>query len=269
MKIRFILFISLLLCVFLFIGCEEFFTFNIFTGLDSVTIPDYKDMNTDELIDSLKEDINSDRFIEEISKDKNKDKKEEVEDCLKDVYTDPQAQEEDIIDTAVLYGEFEIKTTGGELLVDNAVNVVVNEDSINIDELDSDNADDLIRDIVEGSVDEDVLSNKEDFTDMINGFREADHAYDTLADTVDDQSQLEDTNRGEIAMNALMASTVTEVYTAILADNGGDEDAAIQELYDFINDSDAQLDIQTQINDPIEGNVDELLGYAGLETLFE
>lgn len=99
---KFNVLLILLVMLFVFSGCEEFYTFNLFEGLDYVKMPSAEDLNeksTDEGLDYLDTSISSDSFIDEIADDP--EAQEAVVSYLESIYTDPDETEDHQVSAAV------------------------------------------------------------------------------------------------------------------------------------------------------------------------
>lgn len=214
----------------LFTGCEAFFTFNLYDGLDPVILPDYSsefsENSTKDNLTNLAEDFSSETYIVVVATDETA--YTEVNNYLEDVYTtstDPVEKEE----AAVLAADLNLQGFGGQDVINNVVLATeeiqtIRTDSSNFTE---ENAKDLIQSMIPPEVD-----TVEEMSALLAGFQEAADAYEELGNSITangGSSSIELT--GGTAINAALVAVVDVMITDFVAN---DADPG-QVFFDLLN----------------------------------
>lgn len=216
--------IILLMFTSVLFGCKEFYTFNLFDGLDYVKTPNAEDLNdkpVDENLEYLKESISSESFIEKIAE--NEESLKDVEQYLEDVYTGTiPATEEQQVTAAVLAADLQLGVNGSDELIDNIFNALTAIQGMSGGS-DPEAAQDAIQQILEGIMPDSIVeetdpeAQKEAFTGIITGLLAAADIYETLGDTIltDPAAGSSDITGGTV-VNAAVAGMVDLVVTQLV-----------------------------------------------------
>ena len=248
-KLNFLLLCFMILLIFS--GCEDFYTFNLFAGLDYVGLPsgeDLEEMETDEALEYLEESIASDSFIEELIEDAEDTPEgeasavEEIEEFLEEIYTDPEGiyTEDQQITAAVVAAEMELGVNGSDELIDNIFNgLIAMGDMENDPNTDPETA---MQSILEGimpasiSDEPDPEVQEQIFTEIITGIMNASDIYQELGNNIitDPASVPEGSIDGGIVMNAIVSGFLDSFIEALLLpqyQNPEDAAAILWEVY--------------------------------------
>ncbi|HUI69772.1 MAG TPA: hypothetical protein VL354_04575 [Spirochaetia bacterium] len=218
----------LLLASLLVAGCDAFFGFNLLKGLDKAPPPnpstyDYA-TNGSAGLDKLSNDLNSPAVVDSLIADPTATTT--IENNLKTTYTDPTVPVQDQQLAAALYGDVNLKTTSGETVVNNAVQV-------SLSGTNNQNVTQILQQIVPANVAADPTL----FSNMANGLLNAEAAYIALGNSfpapVSPAEAPPGVNMGDVAQKAAVAWTMQCVVTAV--QNGPPafptQQATIDQLY--------------------------------------
>lgn len=273
---RKIIVISLII-VGLLTGCSNFFQANFFSGLDvapNPTIEDLSGMEKTEALETLNQASDSEEFLQNL--EENETKKEEIVTYLNDTFlsTTPTNEAETKLyqEAAVLTAEIQIKTTGGDEVIQNVLSTVV--------ELQGESNTSTItpQSIIDKVIPKDQNLTRDEKKELLVGFIEAAAAFDKLGSTLTDEDgdgladNSENVDVTKVVSSAVVSYAVKEVVERIDAPEGQGIDA----LVDFLEDDSptktltfkAGQDV-TSIEDIVsEGSpADNLLEAGGFETL--
>jgi hypothetical protein len=254
--------ISLIL-VSLLTGCAELFEFNLFQALDPIKMPDaamLSEMEDEDgvsgVLDYLDAELGSPGFIEKL--DEEPGSYDAIEDYLTGIFTVgtlPANEEEQR--AAILYADLNLKTTGGEELVNNSVSALLGGDFSG----DSLNTPAEVRMFLLGFLPEvmpaSALNSQSAFDEMLQGFVAANAAYDDFGNSslIDIPDEI---NMGDVAQKALVSYVIAEaigVYSNV-------------QLYQIAQGVDPGEDPTGSILDPFTAGspVDNILNAAGFDT---
>ncbi len=250
-----------LVLVSLLTGCAELFEFNLFKALDPIKMPDaamLSEMEDEEgvsgVLDYLEAELGSPSFIEKL------DEEHGAYDAIEDYLIDHKgtASTADEKRATILYADLNLKTTGGEELINNSVSALIGGD---FGTTDWSNAAD-IKSFLLGFLPEVMpsgVNSQSEFNDMIQGFVAASAAYDdfgnsSLTDIPDE------INMGDVAQKAIVSYVISEVLA--------ETDYTSADLYDLSQGIDpGDPTITGTVEDPFKaGNpVDNILNAAGID----
>ncbi len=237
------------------LGCQQMFEFNLFSAVDHASIPsasELKSMETSAALDLLGDESSSDKFYEDLANDPTK--KQELEGYLGDIWAPGSSEApEDQQRAALLYADIEMKTTGGDELVNNLVNTLL-----------SDNPPNDFSDFWDQVVPAEAQS-EQGMEEMLGGFLDAWNAYDAFGNTLSSNDPPEGTNMGEVAQNAVVSFYLYSFAEA----NGVDttSDTAASDLYDLLTGTTTPT--ATAIPDPTSStSLNNIINTAGLTDLF-
>jgi hypothetical protein len=228
-----------IMILFVFTGCKEFYTFNLFNGLDLVIMPSKEDLEanpTDESIDYLEELIDSDSFLEEI--EANPEDLTGIQEYLEEVYTDPEESEENQTSAAVMAAELELSVTGGAELVDNIWVVLPELENLNDPAATpEENMQNILQSIIPESI---ITAPPEEqqplFMDMIAGLINAAEIYEELGNNIiSDPAAGNENITGSVVMNAVVAGLLDLIISGMIdpaySQNPEDTALILWELY--------------------------------------
>ncbi|MBT3275132.1 MAG: hypothetical protein HN368_18400 [Spirochaetales bacterium] len=266
---------------FLFLGCMELFTANLFSSVDTPITPaaaDLDDMEDAALIATIENLVQSDSFYDDLAADETGELKTAVIDNLTAIYEayeaasaeeqTPAAQQQ-ALDAAVLIAEVELNSTQAGEVVDNFVTVATTFIDTPPDVSTPDGVDSLVQTVL-GDVFADV-TDSDSFNATISALLEAADSYTFFGENLDTDTttpELDipaDSSAGAVAQDAVVALLVFEVLT----NSGGTLTQA--ELEDVvINDAPFPADFAVTGN-PLEDNtaLANVLDASGLGGLFE
>ena len=183
-------FLILLMFLFIFSTCKEFYTFNLFDGLDFIVKPSKEKlaaMPTEDALDDLEDLFESDSFMEEIKTDE--EAAQDIEEFLADVYNDPDETEENRVSAAVMAAELELAVTGGDELVDNIWDALSAIQEMEDPESTATEAE-VMQQIIEGLIPESILEAPTEeekvllLLDVVEGIMNAADIYETLGNEI-------------------------------------------------------------------------------------
>lgn len=222
----FLLFTGIL---FLFAGCEAFFTFNLYEGMDPVITPNVDDlttMDTDDALDELKDAFSSDSVLDAIVSDP--DKFDELNAFLESIYTDNQYTEQQQVEAGILSADLKLTQSGGDELVNNIFSSLKAFDSSQSEQT-GQTPEEVIIDIFNTIIPPEIGQDKDAFKSLIDGLLAANQTYEEISNGLD-ITQLDDgTVTGGTVMNAAVCGLVSIVYTGIAT--AGDPIDVLYELY--------------------------------------
>ncbi len=207
-------------------GCSEFFEFNAFKGLDPVRTPVASDYEGADGLDQLETDLTSPAVVDAMT-DETVD---EIEEMLIDEYLDDGVDSEEDQQAAILLADLNLVTSSGDDVVNNFVDTLV--DFIGFTEQPSDEE---IAGSLSEIIPEEVMASPEAFAELINGFLDANEAYEAFGASLETLPPPTDANLGDVAQKAVVAFIVSSVVDAFVA-AGNTEAEAIAILYAIIQD---------------------------------
>ncbi|MBN2050226.1 MAG: hypothetical protein JW760_07250 [Spirochaetales bacterium] len=252
-------------------GCAELFTFNLFDGLEQVnaarTVADITEKPASEGLEELDDLMDSDNFVDSLAEDP--ESKEALLDYLDKIASDPEAETGDRQTALILSADIEIKTTGGDDLVNNVAGLLTDPSVLEEGGEPQDLFTALVPEEVESS---------EEMTAMLLGFMDAAATFEALGNTLDpnDPDSLEtDATLGDLAQTALISSIIDAAVTDIAGETATKEEreAAAGELAKLLMGDDTANANFSETFNPLSG-IDEgtgvynILVLSGLEGLF-
>lgn len=261
----------LLLILVAFFGCEEFYTFNLFAGLDPVIIKDVNEMSTTEGLDYLGEEIYNESFVTALEEDP--ETLDEMNDYLENVYT-TSSEPAEVQDAAILAADLQLSTTGASDVVDNIWGSIDDVTSMNSGGSSDSSS---VQAVVTGVI-PDSINTPEEMEDLIAGFFAADAAYTALSTSVGtDGADIEPgvTVSGGTVMNAIVTTMIVDIVNSPLIDGATEADRIANAADVFIalknGDDPATIPNYNSGNsvtiDPFNdgGYADNLAGAAGID----
>jgi hypothetical protein len=204
----------LLLVLVSFFGCAEFYTFNLFDGLDPVIVRDVNDMSSEEALDYLGDNLGSNSFIEALVG--NEEDLAAVNQVLEDIYTDGDQSDAAVQEAAVLAADLQLETSGASEVIDNIFAASNEISALNSGESTDDSA--STQEILKAIIPESVQS-PEDMQALLDGFFAANKAYEALGASVgtDGAGVVDGTGvDGGTAMNAIITSVITQMADSMV-----------------------------------------------------
>jgi len=249
--------ISILL---IFSGCPEFFTFNLFDGLDYVSVPTAEKLNEKppaESITDLQEQLASDSFVQKIEAEEDQATVTAINDYLESIYTDTigletiypdytPAQIESLqTSAAVLAADLNLAVTGGDEFVNNVFDAFMAVQELNAgggtgtEELEA--LQTILIGIIPTSITEAPTPEAQlaAFTELLTGIMAAGEIYTVLGNTIiTDPTQgaavYEDVTGG-VVMNALVTGLITEAINTFLLPGYQTPEAAANVFWQLYN----------------------------------
>ena len=221
---------SLLAAVLLLVGCSAFFDFNLLKGLDKPSAPTASDYQGSGGLDKLAKDLSSPAIVSALAGDPAATAG--IDAYLKSLYGTPQEQQ-----AAALDADLNLKTTSGDVLVNNAVTFAVSGGA----------SGKTVQQILQEIVPANVASDSTAFTAMVNGLLAAEAAYQVLGATVPPAPA--DVNMGDAAQKAVVAYTMDSLITFI----GGGTAAATTQMFNLMNNPSAYTGPTGNMPDPFSG----------------
>jgi len=217
-------------------GCAPMFEFNLFAGLDNPPTPTAADYTGAGGLDALGEDLNSPATVEALAADP--DLVQQIEDDLWNTYLGDAGgvENEEDSQAAILYADLALKTTEGEQLVNNIVDVVLTGGITGTS---------TVADILADIIPPEALATEATFTAMVEALLMANAAYEKLglwvdgltSDGVAENPLPPGSLPGDVAQKAIVAYTMRATVDAVISDLGlagtqeQKEAQAIAELY--------------------------------------
>ncbi len=200
-------------------GCSGFFEFNLFKGIDPVEVPTVATYQGEGGLDNLEDDLDSPAVTDTLTPGT----VAEIEEMLDDDYLDDGVQDEEDQQAAILLGELNLKTTGGDDVVNNIVELAA--DVIFSAGGEAPAPEDIATDLL-GVIPADVMASPEAFTELILGFLDANAAYTALGDSIDTIG-VPDANMGEVAQNAVVAFAVDTIVDTLMGAGHTQEESIV------------------------------------------
>jgi len=255
-KLNYLIIAGLLLLA----GCAEFYTFNLFDGMDPVPLPDVPAAGTDlkpttQLTD-LQSSLKSDSFIETLKDEPDQATLTAINSYLEDIFTggNAGADEIDIQNAAILYADLNLGVTGGDEVINNLLLVIGDIAGGGTTSTMDENA---VQTIL-GSIVPPDIDTPEEFTAMINGMLAASAAYQALSNNINpDQTMNSGEITGGVVMNCVVTGMIDLFVNTILvpeADPG-------EVLYQIFIGNTASISAQLSGN-TISGNPLDSMAYA-------
>jgi hypothetical protein len=212
----------LILALVAFFGCEEFYTFNLFGGLDPVIIKDLNEMSSAEGLEYLGEEIYNQSFVTTLEEDPVA--LVEVNDYLANLYT-TSTEPAEVQEAAILAADLQLNTTGGSDMVGNIWGAIDAVTAMNSGGTSDSNS---VEAVVAGIIPESVET-VEDMQALLEGFFAADAAYTALNDSVGTNgtdTAADVTISGGTVMNAVVTTMIVEMVNSDMI-IGGTQDEKI------------------------------------------
>ena len=275
---------------FLFLGCMEMLTFNLFAAADAPKTPaadELKAMGDEELVDAISELVGSDSFYADLAADETGEMKgtviggltkifETYEDLPEEEQT-PEAQQQ-ALDASVLVAEVELNSTEAGQVIDNFVTVA----TTFIDDPPDFSTPEGITDLAESVMTEVFadVTDSESFNEAITALLEAADAFTFYGENLDTDPDTEEleipegTDVGSVAQDAIVALLVAEVLTAPepTPENPNPEPPlTVEELEAVVIGGEEFPDEFAMSGNPLEDNeaLGNVLEASGLAALFE
>ena len=203
----------LLLPLLALAGCSEFFSFNAFSSLDTVTAPSVTKYEGSGGLALLAEDLSSSAVVDALTADTT-GKVADIENYLVNTYLKtPPFTSPDQNQAAILYGDLNLKTTQGENLVNNIATALAS------GQMGSATIQQLLRAIVPAA----ALADQTTFTSMIDALRQANVQYLNLGRSLDfDGNGVQvgegvpaGTVMGDVAQKAAIAFAVEDIFQEV------------------------------------------------------
>ena len=201
-----------LVLVLMLSGCAEMFEFNLFAGLDYVSLPTFaelEDMEDEEAAELLEESLDSPGYVEELVDDP--EALADVQQYLdenKGTASTPTEQR-----FTALSADLALKTTGGDEVVNNVGSLIDDFGTI------ADDPTNFLGSFLQSVVPEEMMTDQAKFYDMLAGFQSAWTDYDQLGSNLDGDLPPE-VNAGDVAQKALFAYVVNEALTNLYPTGG-------------------------------------------------
>ena len=207
-------------------GCSGFFEFNAFKGLDPVKTPVASDYEGAGGLDELETDLTSPAVVDAMTEET----VDEIEQMLNDDFLNDGIDDAEDQQAAILLAELNLVTSSGDEVVNNFVDIMV-------DFYDSTEppSDEEIAGSLSEIIPEEVMASPEAFAELINGFLDANEAYEALGTSFETLEPPDDANLGDVAQKAVMAFIVSTIVDSFVA-GGSTEAEAIAILYGIIQD---------------------------------
>jgi AcrR family transcriptional regulator len=271
--------ISLLITLFLFAGCADMLSVNIFAEFDKPVAPSVEDiakLETVDLLNVVSDLIESDTFYEDLEADE--DTKNAFLTELAKVFLEEEAPVEQRQEAAILTADIVLNTTDAGDVVDGIVDVLNNLMAGGIPEgTDPEEfIEDLIEDIFGGipsisalglsSKDTTVQITEEQFRELVLALIDAAEAHRTFGDLLDPDNDgvldiPSEFNIPEIAQDAIVTIIISDVIEQI----GVDTEDGISKLYDVIfGDGGALIITENPLDDPALWNIIDAAGLGDL-----
>jgi len=207
------MFISIL---FVFSGCKEFFTFNLFDGLDFVILPKLDKENPEATVDELATLFESDSYMDALENDQ--PAQEETAGFLTDVYQDPAVDADIRVEAAVLAADLELAVTGGDEFLDNVwyafeeITVLIGNSNGTEDDIAA------VQAVLQGIIPEDVAGDEDAVKEIIIGILTAGAIYQDLGVIVTDPTfnNTDGIVTGGVVFNAAVCGILEMVASTFL-----------------------------------------------------
>ena len=214
----FTLFIAVLLALS---GCSAFFDFNAFAGLDKAAVPDPSRYQGPSGLANLQNDLNSPSIVDAL-----KGSPSTVATILANLdgaynVTGANPTTPDGQTAAILYADLALKSTSGDILVNNIAATVVNNPSGNLQS--------MLASIVPPDVAADITK----FTAMVNNLLTAEGVYVHLGNTLVPASPPPGMNMGDTAQKAAVSLLMKTIFDAATLKVGSPNE--IPDLFALIN----------------------------------
>lgn len=222
-------FLTMLISIlFIFSGCSEFFTFNLFDGMDYVGVPTAEKLSEKppaEGVAYLKEQMDSDSFLDAVTKDETA--VAEITAYLEDIYTDTTVEEETRVSAAVLAADLDLAVTGGDEFINNVFNALTDIQGF-FAGTETVSETTTIATILAALLPAEIAQETDPavkevaFTDLLTGLITAGEIYLTLGDSIiTDPAQADAATvyadiTGGVVMNAIVAGLITSVVDTML-----------------------------------------------------
>ncbi|MCX7028711.1 MAG: hypothetical protein NTU62_01145 [Spirochaetes bacterium] len=204
--------------LFALAGCAQLFEFNLFGALDTPPVPtaaDYEGADGLVDLDKLDEDLDSPAVVDAMTDEV----VAEIEQNIWDDYLDDGVSGEEDQLAAILYADLALKTSGGEELVNNIAEVIL-EDLID----GTSTVADILADIIPPEALEDPTGLT--FAAMVNALLTANDAYLLLGASIDQIAPFGEADPGatlppsalpgDVAQKAIVACTMRATVDAIM-----------------------------------------------------
>jgi hypothetical protein len=255
--------------LFTLAACAQMFEFNLFASLDNPPTPTAADYQGAAGLDQLDADLDSPAIVDALAADPAL--VAEIEQDIWDGYLADGVTGDEDAQAAIVYADLALKTSEGEELVNNIVEVLL-DGSIT--------GSSTVADILADIIPPEALASEATFTAMIDALLLANDAYLLLGAYVDDDGDGVATlplppgsMPGDVAQKALVAYAMAVTVDAVMTDLGMTEAEAIVQLFLVAtnNTTDPRYDpgIETVTPDPYtspDNAILALLDLAGMPT---
>lgn len=248
-----------LILVSLLSGCAELFEFNLFKALDPIEMPDaamLSEMENEDgisgVLDYLEAELGSPSFIEKL------DEEPGAYDAIENYLIDHKgtASTADEKRATILYADLNLKTTGGEELINNSVSALIGGDfsATNLDSIPEVKA--FLLGFLPAVMPSSALSSQSAFDEMLQGFVAASAAYDDFGNSLPSDIP-EEINMGDVAQKAIVSYIIAEAI-GVYSNN---------QLYQIAQGVDPGGYPTGSIPDPFTADspVDNILNAAGID----
>jgi len=218
-------------------GCSAFFDFNLFSSLDKPAVPDpsrYESGSSG--LDNLKADLSSPAIVNAL-----KGSPSTVSDIqlylvgTYNVTTAVTAGDGQV--AAVLYGDLALKSTSGDVLVNNIVSTLITNPSGNLQSM------------LSSIVPADVAADQTKFSNMVSGLLAAELAYIALGHSIPPSPP--GINLGDVAQKAAVSLMMKTIFDAATAQVGSGNE--LTDLFALVNNQPSGGLDAVSISDPFSG----------------
>ena len=202
-------------------GCSAFFEANILKGLDKVSAPSAADYEGPGGLDKLASDLSSPAVVAALTSDP--EAVAGIVSMLQGIIAG--GSKPDSQTAGILLGDIYLKTTSGDVVVNNAVELALDPPA-------NPTIDQILKDIIPA----DVAADPVRFAGMINGLLDAKKAYADLGAATPPGTPLPPgTNGGDLVQKATVAYLMDDTVRQAASANALTIDATISEMFKLVN----------------------------------
>jgi len=213
------MFLGLLL---VFTGCKDFFTFNLFEGLDFVVLPKLEKLQSQpsaESVADLEASFESDSFLETLID--NPEAVADVEIYLREVIDNPAEDADTRVEAAVLLADLELAVSGGDVFLGNVFNAFTEiTDLTGAGGTTGAQADaEAIQAILNSIIPPELVADEVAFTKLITGMLAAGDIYVNLGENIVMDPTFDNTKNsisGGIIFNAFLTGMMSGLVETLL-----------------------------------------------------
>ncbi len=207
--------------VLLMAGCSAFFSANLLQGLDKVKTPSAADYQGAGGLARLAKDLGSPAIVAALKSDPNATAG--IVTLLQGIISGPSLPDSQT--AAVLLGDLTLKTTSGDQVVNNAIELALNPPT-------NPTINDILKDIIPADIAADPVL----FANMVNGLIDAEAAYNALGTATPPGTPLPPgTNGGDLVQKATVAYLMDDAVSQAAAASSLTIAATIVEMYKLVN----------------------------------